>query len=281
MKRWSYLLLMAGFATPVEGQERPTPSPTAETIYYLSTNRGKMGITVSILPQPGTDSIGALVEAVGPGSPAAKAGLRSGDLITRFNGRSVSAMTQETQKSSPGLVLVEMSVGLDVGDTARVEYRRGRDRRNVSMVLEPMANEFTGLFPYEDREMMRVPMPTGTPPRVWYGESLPPKVFVDGPGQATMFLRIRSIADLELAPMNPGLGQYFGTATGVLVISAPERSQLNLRNGDVVMAVDGRKVSSPNQFFRILRSYSTGEEFRFEIVRMKRRETITGTLANR
>ena len=89
------------------------------------------------------------------------------------------------------------------------------------------------------------------------------------------------MARLELAPMNPGLGQYFGVTTGVLVINIPEGSQLNLRSGDVVTMVDGRRVSSPNQFFRILRSYDGDERFRFEIVRMKRRETVTASIAER
>ena len=81
--------------------------------------------------------------------------------------------------------------------------------------------------------------------------------------------------------MNPGLGQYFGVTTGVLVISAPEGTTLNLKSGDVVTLVDGRRVSSPNQFFRVIRSYEPGEQFRFEIVRMKRRETVTASIADR
>jgi ABC-2 type transport system permease protein len=100
-------------------------------------------------------------------------------------------------------------------------------------------------------------------------------------GERKLFLPFRMVSDLELAPMNPGLGQYFGVTTGVLVINVPERTTLNLRSGDVVTLVDGRRVSNPSQFFRVLFSYEPGEQFRFEIVRMKRRETVTGSLAER
>ena len=47
------------------------------------------------------------------------------------------------------------------------------------------------------------------------------------------FLYGSPLADLELAPLNPDLGQYFGTDTGVLVISVPAESQLGFKGGDV------------------------------------------------
>jgi hypothetical protein len=40
---------------------------------------------------------------------------------------------------------------------------------------------------------------------------------------------------LELAPINPELGQYFGTDEGVLIISAPKDAELGLKGGDVVL----------------------------------------------
>ena len=96
-QQWIHLVLLAGLVSPGLAQDRqriPAPtervrertmmiSPDMDRFYYFSANRGKMGITVSIRPAP-TDSIGALVDAVSPGSPAFKAGIRSGDLITRF-----------------------------------------------------------------------------------------------------------------------------------------------------------------------------------------------------
>lgn len=289
MKRqWIHLVLVAGLVSPALAQERqrvPAPvrertltvSPDMEQIYFFSMNRGKMGITVSIR-QEATDSIGALVDAVSPGSPAFKAGIRSGDLITRFNGRSVPVMTREARKPSPGLALLEVAAALSAGDTARLEYRRGTTRGVTALVLEPVS-EFLDPNP---RSFERTPL--GNEPMITQTWEFPPpgmRVF-EGPGNGyAMYLPFKAIAELELAPMNPGLGQYFGVTSGVLVIHAPEGTTLNLKSGDVVTLVDGRRVSSPNQFFRVLRSYEPGERFSFEIVRMKRKETVTASIAER
>ena len=87
------------------------------------------------------------------------------------------------------------------------------------------------------------------------------------------------LAELELAPLNPDLGQYFGTDDGVLVISAPRNSRLGVRGGDVVLAVDGRKPDGPLHLLRILRSYDGGERFKLDIMRSRKRESLTASLA--
>jgi S1-C subfamily serine protease len=93
-----------------------------------------------------------------------------------------------------------------------------------------------------------------------------------------LFLGGGALAELELAPMNPQLGRYFGTNEGVLVIRAPSESKLRLKGGDVVLSVDGRTVASPAHLIRVLRSYEAGESFKVEVMRMKKRETVQGTI---
>ena len=50
--------------------------------------RARLGIKVNLQARD-TDSLGAYVESVTPNGPAAKAGLRSGDIITKLDGKSV------------------------------------------------------------------------------------------------------------------------------------------------------------------------------------------------
>jgi S1-C subfamily serine protease len=86
------------------------------------------------------------------------------------------------------------------------------------------------------------------------------------------------LGDLELAPLNPDLGAYFGATEGILVIHAPTNPSLGLKGGDVVLSVDGRKPSNPSSLIRILRSYDEGDSFKLEVLRQKKRETITAKL---
>jgi S1-C subfamily serine protease len=101
------------------------------------------------------------------------------------------------------------------------------------------------------------------------------------PGYGFAFGFGGQLADLELAPMNPDLGRYFGVSEGILVISVPDDSRLGLKAGDVVLNVDGRVPTSPAHLIRILRSYEEGEQFKLDVVRMKKKETVTGQVGEK
>jgi S1-C subfamily serine protease len=81
--------------------------------------------------------------------------------------------------------------------------------------------------------------------------------------------------DVELVSLDKDLGEYFAATEGVLVIRAPRDSSLGLKSGDVIISIDGRKAANPAQAMRILRSYEAGETFEIQIMRQKRKMTIT------
>src|SRR5690348_17197167 len=115
----------------------------------LMDRRPRLGVTVN-LRAGDTDSIGALVQSVTPGGPAAKAGIRSGDIITKLDGtvlagRANRALPGDGEQSPPGLRLVELAAKLSPNDTVSVELRRGRDRKTVRVVTE---GEMAGQFSY-------------------------------------------------------------------------------------------------------------------------------------
>ena len=49
---------------------------------------------------------------------------------------------------------------------------------------------------------------------------------------------------------------------------------LGLEPGDVILSVDGRKVTSPSQLMRIVGSYDHNDEFKLQIMRQKRAESL-------
>jgi S1-C subfamily serine protease len=246
----------------------------------VMNRRARLGIKVNLQART-TDSIGAYVDAVTPGGPAAQAGIRSGDLITKLDGKSVlsggvaEGAADQGNASLPGLRLIELAARLEPNDTVPIEYRRGRERHTVQVVTtdEPDV-AFMGGAP---GPMLRFHGPGGTEddPRMPAGDFFER---VEPPGAHWDVLARSPLARLELAPLNPDLGQYFGASDGVLVISAPPDSALGLKGGDVVLAVDGRKPAGPSHLLRILRSYETGENFKLDILRNHKRETVTARL---
>jgi len=240
----------------------------------VMNRRARLGIKVNLRPRE-TDSIGAYVDAVTPGGPADEAGIRSGDIITRLDGKSVLAGgTAENgdgeRQSLPGLRLIELAAKLEPGDTVPLEYRRGKDRHTASVVTTDEPDRFAFAF--------------GGPRAVAGARVLPSPGMMDGLDVTAPHIELfgRSpLGRLELAPLNPDLGRYFGTGEGVLVISAPRDSALGLKGGDVVLRVDGRAPSSPSHLLRILRSYEAGETFKLDIMRDRKKETVTARIGER
>jgi membrane-associated protease RseP (regulator of RpoE activity) len=69
----------------------------------------------------------------------------------------------------------------------------------------------------------------------------------------TATLGMRAVAGAELAPLNPGLSEYFGTTEGVLVLNAREgtpAARSGLRAGDVIVRVGDTAVRSISELRR-------------------------------
>jgi len=278
---------IAGVAQePVSGREPAEPFELRldrgpdRVIQFVMNRRARLGLKVNLRARS-TDSIGAYVDAVTPNGPAAQAGIQTGDIITKVDGKSVlaggRAEAQRERESLPGLRLIELAARLEPNDTVAVEFRRGKERKTVSVVTadepdillrgDPEGRSFAWRLGPNDPGGRAVILP--------FDDEIPGRI--SGPA----FLSRSPLAELELAPLNPDLGRYFGATEGILVISVPQDSELKLKGGDVVLAVDGRKPASPSHLLRIMRSYERGEDFKLDILRNGKRETVTGRVGER
>lgn len=253
----------------VNGQEVPS-----DQMPFLMTRRARLGVSVNMRAKE-TDSIGAYLLSVTPNGPASRAGLRSGDIIVRLDGKSLTSgpSTANAEQSMPGLKLIELAAKLPPIDTIAIEYRRGTERRTTQLIT----SDEPGLSFRFGEDGPTGSGVSGEQERPWPRMMLPRQP-MEGMRFASPSRMPGDLADLELAPINPDLGRYFGVTEGVLVIDVPEESRLNLKGGDVVLSIDGRPVTSPGHLLRILQSYESGEELKLEIMRMKKRETVTGRI---
>src|SRR5256885_14946440 len=102
---------------------------------------GRIGVVVRTDADAETDKVGAKIEGVSPGGPAEKAGLKVGDIITKFAGPSLGGIKAEDEdESGPGRKLVALARKLEPGDTVRLEYRRGNDTKQAALVAEDLGN---------------------------------------------------------------------------------------------------------------------------------------------
>ncbi len=198
---------------------------------------------------------GVKILGVSPGGAADEAGLRAGDVLTSINGESLSGINGGEATSK----LLDFMSGIEEGDELQVEYLRGG--RIGSVAVAPQSSRLFGL---RDGRSMAFRMMPGPP---------------DG-SQAThvsryLFRMDDGIGDMEMVTLNEGLGRYFGTAKGLLVIRAPEDAETyKLQDGDVILNIDGREAQSVSHALRILGSYEAGETLSIRIMRDKRERTL-------
>ncbi len=199
---------------------------------------------------------GVRVIGVTPGSAAADAGLRAGDVITAVNGESMSAASS----TDANRLLLDFMRGVEEGDRLEVEYLR--DGKVGKVEVEPRIvehNPFAWL-PGGSARGVEMESGIGAPP------GLVEKFrYAFGGWHATW-------SDMELVSLSKDLGRYFGTDAGLLVISAPKSGKL--RDGDVIRSIDGREPTSVSHCMRILGSYQPGEKLELAIMRDKKPQTI-------
>src|SRR5881227_3081646 len=105
----------------------------------FSYKYGRIGVVVRTDADAETDKVGAKIEGVSPGGPAEKAGLKVGDIITKFAGTSLGGIkAADEDESGPGRKLVALARKLEPGDTVRIEYRRGSDTKQATLVAEDL-----------------------------------------------------------------------------------------------------------------------------------------------
>ena len=248
--------------TPSRPRVRVQSGPYS--VFALGGSRGRIGVIVDPHADATGDKVGARIEGITPGGPAEKAGLKAGDIITRFQGTALGgAKAEDEEHSGPAMKLIDLARALDPGDTVQVEYRRGNESKKATIVAEDLGG---GAW-------------AGTPgPGMM--EDMMPRMRL-GPGDDFEFAFGRPWGGIELVKLNPDLGDYFGAREGVLVVSAPRDSTLALKGGDVITAIGGRKPSSPEQAMRILRSYDPGDTVSVNVLRKKKAITVTWVVPER
>ncbi|MEJ2603540.1 MAG: PDZ domain-containing protein [Gammaproteobacteria bacterium] len=208
-----------------------------------SSRRPRLGVSIGAASE-GTGPVeGVEILGVSPGSPAEEADIRAGDVLTRVGQTSLSA--DETRVANRRLL--DALAEREPGDTITLELLR--DGRTLTVEVRTRTDDARTFVFGGDGAGFEFDFDHEAP-MVWFGSARP-------------------WGDMELVELSPGLGRYFGTDSGLLVVRAPSDPALKLEDGDVIRSIGGREPGSVSHAMRILRSYEEGEELVLDVMRDK------------
>jgi S1-C subfamily serine protease len=214
-------------------------------IHVGAPDRPMLGVNIG-RSEPGTEGVRVL--SVSPGGPAAEAGVLAGDLIVALGDRKL-----RTNRD----LIVGMQA-LEAGEKVKLGVVRGGERKDV--YVEPR--------PAEELLFLGEPGMHGLPPPGAHG--LPGMLR----GAHFAHFLLGPWGDAEFLAVTPGLGRYFGTDKGLLVVRPPEVAGGELQEGDVILAIGGREPQDPGHALRILASYQPGETVELVLMRDRKRRDV-------
>lgn len=226
-----------GFAVPIN-----TVKEILKQLQTGKVSRGRIGVQVSKqriaeadLKDLGlTNTNGAVISVVTAGGPAAKGGVKIGDIITEFNGKAVADSN----------TLVDMVVHTTPGTTVPVKVVRDGKAQSLNITIEELnvADE-QQQAPQAPKEPEAAPAPKET----GFGMTIEP-----------------------LTPQMARRMQVPGGRGGVVVSDMDPRGAAALGGmapGDVILAVGGRPVTSADDAIKALEQVQSGRIARLTVWR--------------
>lgn len=257
--------------------------------YLASPNKAMVGLMLA------ESDRGARVGAVTPDGPAAQAGMKSGDIITRVRDRNI--VTDDAAQSLKQTR--EALAGLEDGDKIEIGYLRDGKQAETSVTAarREAVNSYRLLADGEDIDIgdmdgmddnvQVIIKRSGDGAADDIDDAAIEKHVVqtirqhafDDAGRSRVEIH-RSLGGMpwwgiNLAELNPDLGRYFGTDQGVLVLSTDGDALAGVKAGDVIQQVAGNKVIRPEDALRRLRDQPTDSQVAMQVLRDRKPVTLS------
>lgn len=201
------------------------------------------------------EEYGVEVTNVEDESPAAKAGLKAGDVILEYNGQRVEGLDQFSR------LVRETPIG-----------------RDVKLLVSRSGSNQTVVAKIGSKRGMRM-IDSNT-----FALSLPPvrmpEIVIPDVPRGLMTWR-SSMLGVEAESVEGQLATYFGVKEGVLVRSVSKGSaaeKAGIKAGDVIVKVDDTTVATPSSMTSTIRSLRSKKSFPVVLMRDHKETTVTVTL---
>ena len=201
---------------------------------------------------------GVEVKSVTADGPAAKAGIKEGDVVLDYNGQRVEGIEQFQRlvRETPA------------GREAKLTVWRGGATQSLTATLG--TRKGTIIQTPEGEYSFDAPVMPPMPP-------MPPMPDIP---RFQMSWRNASLG-VECESLSSQLAEFFGVKDGVLVRSVVKDSaaeKANIKAGNVITKVDETAVTSPREISSVLHSLRAKKTFPVVLVRSKKEMSVTVTL---
>ena len=264
------LVLSAGIALaqqPTPPAEPAQPDEPFGTFSLLVDGNGFLGVYTEEINKDNLSQYG-LREVRGVGvtevikdSPAEKAGLRKGDVITRFDGETVNSVRKLNRLVSEVAPDHKVTVGIS----------RGGSEQELAVTIGKRKGTY-----FDTLGKMTFPFP-----REDFPKDLPKWENFPQDGETILSLVNNRRIGVSTTALTKQLADFFGVVDGkgVLITCVTENSpaaRAGLKAGDVITAVDGEKIESGGDLSRAISKKKDGD-VTLTVVRDKNQRNITVT----
>ena len=202
----------------------------------------------------GANLSGALIRQVTPDSPAAKAGLQAGEIIVSIDGQELGSQTD----------LAEVIHSHKPGDTISLSVKPISDEQahEVQITLgenpDQAGQAYLGVS-YVSLPVLHAPEGEAPPFRFFPGPS------TDGNNNQT------PQAPSDGLPFAPNLPELPAGVDQALIIAQVQPNspadKASLQPGDLITAIDGKPVGTPQAFAETIQSHKTGDQVTLTVYR--------------
>ncbi len=220
-----------------------------KSLRKMGSKESSKGAFLGILLDEHTSvSEGVLLLGVTPNGPAQNAGLQADDIILSINNNSMA----KDQQKSPSNKLFYAMKKIKPGEQLNILINRDGTEKEIVFKAGKRGDHLqSGInFLADDLE-----------------KRIKTNIHIEMDHEA--------FSGLELYPLNNKLGRYFGSDHGMLILNLPEKSNLTLQQGDVLLKIGDRTPKSSSQTWRILESYDKGETINLTLMRDKQQMQLS------
>jgi serine protease Do len=260
-------LLLVGSAALAQPEPPKPPKPSKPPSVYIHAGASSfLGVGVAEIDAERVKALnlkeerGVEVKSVDDDSPAAKAGVKVGDVILEYNGQRVEGDEQ----------FVRLVQETPVGRQAKLLIARAGATQTLTATIGVRSGN--GFFWNDEDAVKRL-----------HSQMRQMEIHIPDTPRPLLLWQSRSLG-VESESLHSQLAEYFGVREGVLVrsvLKGTPAEKAGLKAGDVITKVGDQKVAAPKDITSALHSAPSGKAIPIVVTRDRKEMTVSVTIEDK